>query len=831
MKRRSTTIVMVLAAVLLVTGLAPASALQPEELSLVRIAWNTDKDLALVEASGVPVYARLEARGKPYFLAGATAGQAGALRAGGLDVTFVDPTLEGAGYYLASVVPGRPAPDWSAFGRLLLDDGTQVLLRTSAQDAERLVQLGVEIAAVTLTPKPVKLAAPPGGTPEAVEWDPLVQAMIDQVATNEVSDYDRQMAGELPVWVDGAWYTITSRYTYSGTPIQKATSWVGQHMAELGLDVEYHNWGGASYPNVIGELPGLTEPDDIFIIGGHIDDVSGSPGADDNGSGSVATLLAADIMSQYQWGCTLRFAFWTGEEQGLNGSYAYAQRAYNNGENILGYLNLDMIAWNTLNSARGIDLYYSTSVPGTQAMAQQFADAVSAYNLGLIPQLGTGVTGSDHYSFWQFGYKSILGIEDNGDFNPYYHSSQDTPAHTDLSYFTDFVKASIADYAHLAGCLIPEDAGTLEGTVTDAATGNPIAGATVIAQPAAEGSGIQATTDPNGFYSMLLLPGTYNVAASKADYYSQTVNGVVIVADQTTVQDFALQPLPPPQYLFCDDMESGSGNWTHNAAQGTDDWAIVTTSSHSPTHAWYTADVSGVTDKRLWNTAPVAIPGAVESATLAFWHRYGFESGYDGSVVEISTDGGATGADVGSKITQNGYNSTLSSGSGNPLGGRQAWSGTAAWNEVKVDLSAYIGMSVQVRFRIGTDVYLSGTGWWIDDVCYYTQGGAADTMHVGALGLTKAGTGPWTLTAKGLVHDTLHAPLSGVQVQAQWLLPNGQKTYRQFTTVPSGGFQFQLTTPAAGQYRFCVVNLIKTAYTYVKADNHPNPPCRLITTP
>ena len=74
------------------------------------------------------------------------------------------------------------------------------------------------------------------------------------------------------------------------------------------------------------------------------------PGADDNASGSVATLLAADILSQYQWGCTLRFAFWTGEEQGLLGSYAYAQQAYQSGENILGYLNLDMIAWNTIGS-------------------------------------------------------------------------------------------------------------------------------------------------------------------------------------------------------------------------------------------------------------------------------------------------------------------------------------------------------------------------------------------------------------------------------------------------------------------------------------------------
>ena len=60
-------------------------------------------------------------------------------------------------------------------------------------------------------------------------------------------------------------------------------------------------------------------PNDIFVIGAHLDDMptgSTAPGADDNASGSVATLIAADILSQYQWGCTLRFAFWTGRSRG-----------------------------------------------------------------------------------------------------------------------------------------------------------------------------------------------------------------------------------------------------------------------------------------------------------------------------------------------------------------------------------------------------------------------------------------------------------------------------------------------------------------------------------
>ena len=45
--------------------------------------------------------------------------------------------MERAGYRLAYVMPGQPEPDWAVYGRLLLDDGRQVLLRIAPQDAAR----------------------------------------------------------------------------------------------------------------------------------------------------------------------------------------------------------------------------------------------------------------------------------------------------------------------------------------------------------------------------------------------------------------------------------------------------------------------------------------------------------------------------------------------------------------------------------------------------------------------------------------------------------------------------------------------------------------------
>ncbi len=166
---------------------------------------------------------------------------------------------------------------------------------------------------------------------------------------------------------------------------------------------------------------------------------------------------------------------------------------------------------------------------------------------------------------------------------------------------------------------------------------------------------------------------------------------------------------------FFDDMESGSGQWSHAAAQGSDQWQLSTKWSHSPTHSWYVPDDFVITDSRLWNTMAVALG---TGSTLTFWHRYWFEeNGYDGSVLEISTDGGDNWSDLGPYITSGGYNGTISTGWGNPLGGRQAWVGDLTqWTQVTVDLGAFAGQNAHIRWRIGCDFLTSDEGWYIDDV-------------------------------------------------------------------------------------------------------------------
>ncbi len=169
------------------------------------------------------------------------------------------------------------------------------------------------------------------------------------------------------------------------------------------------------------------------------------------------------------------------------------------------------------------------------------------------------------------------------------------------------------------------------------------------------------------------------------------------------------------QAAFADDMESGSTQWTHGFLVGQDQWVNGTTQSHSPTHAWFTPDRNALNDSYLRLANPVSV-GA--GSTLTFWHMYWFEgTTYDGSVLEISTNGGTSWSDLGAAITSGGYNGTISTSYSNPLGGRSAWTGDlTTWTQVTVNLNAYAGQNILIRWRLGTDSSVGDTGWYIDDV-------------------------------------------------------------------------------------------------------------------
>ncbi|MEY2485867.1 MAG: hypothetical protein QOH39_1515 [Verrucomicrobiota bacterium] len=213
------------------------------------------------------------------------------------------------------------------------------------------------------------------------------------------------------------------------------------------------------------------------------------------------------------------------------------------------------------------------------------------------------------------------------------------------------------------------------------------------------------------------------------DSFTYTVrNGLGATATRTVrVSVDALCPLVPTG-TFSDDFESGAPGWTVDTAKNnipaSHTWMVVPDpQAHSLTHSFRSdATTLDLKDDRLVSPSQKLS----SSSHLIFWHRFQFEDGFDGGALEVSIDGGATWVDVlagGGSFVSGGYNGTISPSYSSPIAGRPAWTGgdaTAAMSKVDVNLGAFAGLDVRVRFRLACDLLLAGSqpgvGWWIDDV-------------------------------------------------------------------------------------------------------------------
>jgi carboxypeptidase Q len=102
--------------------------------------------------------------------------------------------------------------------------------------------------------------------------------------------------------------------------------------------------GPVEAANVVGEIRGRESPEQVFVAGAHLDSWDLAQGATDNGSGTACVLGAADsiMRSGQRPRRTIRFVLFTGEEQGLDGSFAYVKQHKGEMANHLGDLVLDL---------------------------------------------------------------------------------------------------------------------------------------------------------------------------------------------------------------------------------------------------------------------------------------------------------------------------------------------------------------------------------------------------------------------------------------------------------------------------------------------------------
>src|SRR5215475_420253 len=207
---------------------------------------------------------------------------------------------------------------------------------------------------------------------------------------------------------------------------------------------------GKTVYNLETEFSGGPRRDEIVVVGGHYDSVRGSPGANDNATGTAAVLELARLLAGQQLARTVRFVAFVNEEAPFfqtdaMGSWVYARRSRARDERVVAMLSIETIGF--YSDAVGSQHYpfpFGLFYPRTgnfigfvgniasRALVRRSIAAFRQYipfpSEGVAaPGWMTGIGWSDHWAFWQEGYPGVM-VTDTALFRyAPYHTREDTP--------------------------------------------------------------------------------------------------------------------------------------------------------------------------------------------------------------------------------------------------------------------------------------------------------------------------------------------------------------------------------------------------------------------
>lgn len=240
------------------------------------------------------------------------------------------------------------------------------------------------------------------------------------------------------------------------------------------LEMAAHMEPDADAANVIGEIPGSEHPEEVVVMGGHIDSWDVGQGAQDDGSGIMATLEAATLI--HQLGLkpkrTIRVVFWVNEENGGRGGEAYLKWVGDKLKNHVAAIEMDEGAERPLGFGYGPFTGMRRARPGQPPVTPQPPSAEQQASMQICQQIASLLTrigadkvnagggGSDIEPIANKGVPSLSPTTSGGHYFDWHHTQADTVDKVDPDDF----RKNIAVLAVLS-YVLADMPGKLTGTV------------------------------------------------------------------------------------------------------------------------------------------------------------------------------------------------------------------------------------------------------------------------------------------------------------------------------------------------------------------------------
>lgn len=354
--------------------------------------------------------------------------------------------------------------------------------------------------------------APSAASVSRMSADPAIVAALKQVFAAHIRELDEKL-----VSFHNRSTLSSDQPASSGRGIVAARDWIKSEFEryskecggclEVKLDTFIQQPGDrvakpTEISNVYAILRG-TDPEQakrIFLVTGHYDsrdssneDTQGeAPGANDDASGTCVSLESARVLSQMKFPTTIIFLTVAGEEQGLYGSKHFAEMAKQQGWQIEGVLNNDIVGGNRtpgdpLQNPHTVRVF-SEGVPAaatekdlrlvralggendspSRELARTVSEVAQAYMPSsfqptLIWRLDRYLRGGDHYSFNQQGFAAVRFTEWREDYNHQHQNVRvengiqygDLPQFVDFDYVANVARLNAATLAELASAPLP----------------------------------------------------------------------------------------------------------------------------------------------------------------------------------------------------------------------------------------------------------------------------------------------------------------------------------------------------------------------------------------